>query len=1146
MKKLLLLLALFCSIVPKISADVIQPSTTPYDPEHVYTMKNAKNWYADANTHGTQTEAEYGHFAFYQATNTDGSNIENAYYIFCVESQQWLTYTKASSYNNGKNFITMSSSLGQDDYFYLNQRETGFYDIAPYNTSGVASKYLNWYEGANEDHTTIGLWEQNLSNDEGSKFTFTKYNYGTEATPYYTITSSGRGSWMVNESTMKLYGTKEESKGGTDVFDNTNAFHQFAFIKKGNNTYLYNLGAKKYILKTGEVANDPTDPIFFVNTSGTIVAEDAKTNGSFCIMFDTSHFINLGGNCQIVIDGWGPGGSTADSKADGGNTLTLAELGTYYPELEDHSETLAPNFGIDAEGVRINAYHGTLSEENYGYYHKWESEKTAKVWTHEESVDTYTETPLVAIEAFRDTYTFNDKGYKFSNPIDPNKIELTLSNMLSSLKISAGSDYKIVGYTLTYTTPQAITDINSYEGEITCPAAGTYTVEVKNLDTKVTEIAFGNGYDSSTFTNTSISISSFYVFVRKGESLTTDYLAYLTEEPFMTFNKAYTIASKGNPNNHLYAPEGKDMLDICGQGCKKNSSVTVTATDPNQQFMLIPFSVIGSVQTDYEDCFFLYNVGQRMFVSKEGNFTLLTKYPRNAVEITAGEGNYEGYFRLSFNKTNLLNVSTGHCDENEENSSCVVTNWNTIDNGNNFYIREVRDFREEDGTENEVIMGKVFNIEDETKVSEMTAKLNELLQHNGVGYPISTVLRENLETIRDNINYPSSFFDFEYHTNAYKTTTEVNMPVSGNAYRIYARYANGDKRYLYRTEGGKLRMSNAGEEPTGHAGTFILRSTDTAENSYLFAHDSGEYMVYVAHEKQGVGDSGTGFVSAYEQGDYDADVKLISTANKTATNSSTTTTAGDFFGGFLLQARNTTDNNDFYMMGGDGTDESSINLHDGEASSIYYNDTRSSIFYVEETSYPNVANMRCAAYNSDGKSYASIWLPFDIEIPEGVEAYTARIDEVNSRLVLDLVEGDYLPAECAAILIGSTEEKTTLIPAKVKADAISSNQLKGTNVAGQAPATDKKTFVLNGAKTKGIGFYPYTAANLPTYKAYIEMDAEMAAQGLRFSFATPTGIEETIVEGEREAKVYYDLSGRRVAQPTKGLYIVNGKKMYIK
>lgn len=1130
MRKLTFFFALLCCLVPQLRADVIQPSTTlPTEglPEHVYKMTSGNSLILGMKTSPTQTAANYAYLAFYEV---EGKS--DAYYIYDTTSRKWFTYDN-SGIGNKRDFIALNSEQETADYFSFRtcSNFAGYYDIRPVDANGsVGSKYLNWNGGldynAYDGNTTLGLWQDNGNTDGGSRWIFEEVE-----NPCFFI-GNGRGYWTVDSNgNMSWAGSK-------DINDDN---QKFGFVQYKGNTYLYNVGTQKFINKDKSTSARYNDPVFFIS------GDNIEAN-TLITYFDNAHFINIGGQSNLVIDGWGPGGTNANGCADAGNCNRFYVAGSFeVAEEEDLSETLTPDFcPVDGDGVRVNAFNGTFGEEQYGCYHKWESEKTVKEWDHTGSVSSSEDVPMVTIEALKDTY--KQDSYKFQYPnSNKNITTFTLSNILSFMQLTAGYGYHIMGYTFSYTTTKAITDIGGYEGEITCDAAGTHTVDVRGLDAKTVEIAFGNA------TNETISIYDFYVFVKKGESLTTDYLDYITnQEPFMAFNKAYTIASKGNPNNHLYAPEGKNMLDICGQGCHNNSSVTVTATDPNQQFMLIPFSVpfysTESVQTGYEDCFFLYNVGQRMFVSKEGKFTLLTKFPRNAVEITAGEEGYEGYFRLSFNKTNLLNVSTGHCTD--ENSSCVVTNWNTIDNGNNFYIREVRDFREEDGEEMGAIMEEVFHIGDATTVSEMAAKLDGLLQHNSVGYPISTI-RESLETVRTNIanGVPSYFFDLEYHINAYKTTTEVNMPVSGNAYRIYAKYANGDKRYLYRTEDGKLRMSDANQEPTGHTGTFILRSTDTAENgqgSYLFAHDSGEYMVYVSDERQGVGNSSTGFVSAYEQGDYDADVKLISTANKTATNYSTITAAGDFFGGFLLQARNTTDNGDFYMMGGDGTDESSINLHQASASSIYYTNIRSSIFYVEEASYPNVANMRCAAYNRDGKSYASIWLPFDIEIPEGVEAYTARIDEANSRLVLDLVEGDYLPAECAAILIGATEEKTTLIPAKVKADVISSNQLKGTNVAGQAPATDKKTFVLNGAKTKGIGFYPYTAANLPTYKAYIEMDAEMAAQGLRFSFATPTGIEETIVEGERETKVYYDLSGRRVAQPTKGLYIVNGKKMYIK
>lgn len=1126
MRKLFFFIVLFCCLAPQLRADKIQSSTTFYSPEYVYTMQNGNGWSVDKDTHSTKDEKNVAHFAFYQASDATGNAIANAYYIFCVESQKWLTYPKANGYNNCRNFVQMSATFTLDDYFYFNDRGTETYDIAPYNNSGVAAKYLNWYEGADQEHTTIGLWQQNSTDDPGSRFTIKQDNLGTEPSTIYTI-STARGNWMVTEGDNKLYGTKEKSNGKTDVFDATNPYHQFVFVKKANKTYLYNVGAGKYVKNDETTESEPTQPISFVNTSGTVIDQSEISNGNFCIMFDNSHFINLGGSHQITIDGWGPGGTISGGYLDDGNRLTIQKVGTFCPQVPDNSELLEDGyFNGDCSGVKIDAYNGTLNEENYGYYHKWESGKTAKVWTHEESVSTSTEVPMVTAETF--SYASKDTGYKFELPENKNLTEFYVTNYLTGITLTAGGDYKIVGYSFIYTTTTALTDDSSYEGEITCSAPGTYIVDVKNLNSKSVDIAFGQGKSSK------ITLSAFYVFVQRGKELTVERLASIQDEnnTLTSFYYIYTIASKRNQQNYLYAPSDSDKLDICGNGCSKHGDIKVDSNDENQQFMLLPFSIIGnSKQTDkYKDCFFLYNVGQGKFVSKEGSYTLLTEYPRNAVEIIASEGEYEGYFRINFNKTNLLNVSTGHCETGE---SCVVTNWNTVDPGNNFYIKEVRDLREE--TENDLsftIMGDAYNVQSDAVRTEIANLIQAELDKSGVGYPAEgSNDRKNLLTIKDDISegVTTSYFDMPIYLDAFKKTTDVQMPETGKAYRIKTYYMGTRGRYLKAAEGGVLSVVNEDQHETDNSTVFVARSIDEAANgegTFAFVGENGQFLVGARTGTQG-------FVPTYNDGGNTGDLCVSTAANK-----------GDYFGGFILK---TTEGTNTYnlQLGASRTGTNLGLIYDAENPNSIINDPNggSSIFFLEEVNdYPNVVKLREPAV-ADGKAYSSIWLPFSVEIPEGVRAYKAHIDYTTNQLVCGEVK-NILPGGEGAILISEEAQEIVLAPATADVVPLQDNDLKGTNVT-LARNQNVTTFVLNGSKAE-IGFYPYTGANIAKYKAYVEVDKAQAAQGLRFSFGTATDIENTLTEGEGEAKEYYDLSGRRVAQPTKGLYIVNGKKMYIK
>ena len=173
MKKLFTLLLAVAGVVP-LMADKIEASVTLPDagkPEHVYVMTSGNGVTSNALTAPTQTEANYGQFAFYAADGVIG-----AYYIYSHTAQKWVTYTKAASYNDGKNFVKMSDTKVDGAYFRVDNYSGDDYQLSPYTTSGVAGTYLNWHGGVSanpyDSESTLGLYGTGGAGDGGSRFSF--------------------------------------------------------------------------------------------------------------------------------------------------------------------------------------------------------------------------------------------------------------------------------------------------------------------------------------------------------------------------------------------------------------------------------------------------------------------------------------------------------------------------------------------------------------------------------------------------------------------------------------------------------------------------------------------------------------------------------------------------------------------------------------------------------------------------------------------------------------------------------------------------------------------------------------------------------------------------------------------------------------
>ena len=142
------------------------------------------------------------------------------------------------------------------------------------------------------------------------------------------------------------------------------------------------------------------------------------------------------------------------------------------------------------------------------------------------------------------------------------------------------------------------------------------------------------------------------------------------------------------------------------------------------------------------------------------------------------------------------------------------------------------------------------------------------------------------------------------------------------------------------------------------------------------------------------------------------------------------------------------------------------------------------------------------------------------------------------------------------LLIKGTAGETFTIDVAASGTAIDGNLLKGQTTTGTVDASNKgdngKYHYVFGYVTETpstYGFYNLASdTEVAAGKAYLETATALTA-GARISIVfedETTGISLTENSELRTENAVYDLQGRRVAQPQKGLYIVNGKKVVIK
>ena len=203
----------------------------------------------------------------------------------------------------------------------------------------------------------------------------------------------------------------------------------------------------------------------------------------------------------------------------------------------------------------------------------------------------------------------------------------------------------------------------------------------------------------------------------------------------------------------------------------------------------------------------------------------------------------------------------------------------------------------------------------------------------------------------------------------------------------------------------------------------------------------------------------------------------------------------------------------------------------------FYNSTSGKRLFLDEVI---IWTMPTATITDAGYATFSNKNALDFSANEDLTVYTAT--DNGKSVKLNEVTTKKVPANTPVVLKGEAGD----YPAKIisSADALGDNDLCISD--GTTATAEANIYVLANKSPNGVGFYKWAGtSSLSAGKIYLKAETSNNAPFLGFDGEGTTGIN-SVERGALSVEGCYTLDGRRVAQPTKGLYIVNGKKVVIK
>ena len=202
--------------------------------------------------------------------------------------------------------------------------------------------------------------------------------------------------------------------------------------------------------------------------------------------------------------------------------------------------------------------------------------------------------------------------------------------------------------------------------------------------------------------------------------------------------------------------------------------------------------------------------------------------------------------------------------------------------------------------------------------------------------------------------------------------------------------------------------------------------------------------------------------------------------------------------------------------------------------------TAGSIWQITE-----VTSLEVDLHAAEGKSYASVYLPFSISsVNDGVKAYVAKEPGTNEVTFTETTHG--VKAKNGFLLISDNAATTATVNI---GDGNAESSMLGTLINLSLTNAEKSTYRVFGRNSSNVvGFFtPSEGLNKVMANRGFFKVATGGALRLNFEDSVVSGIDAIDANQALHNAPIFDLSGRRVMNTVKGgLYIQNGRKFIVK